>query len=98
MGSRRDREPVWSHSLGDEPRYPFHEEALRAHIHGAVALPVIAGDEVLAVIAMSGPRIAAQLFVSPTTIKPHFEDIYVAYAVTDRVAAVAKAMREGLLS
>ena len=35
--------------------------------------------------------------VSPATIKTHFENIYVKYDVGDRVAAVAKAIREGIL-
>jgi len=51
----------------------------------------------LAAGGMTGPEIAARLHVSPATVKTHFERIYVRYGVPDRVAAVAKAVREGLI-
>lgn len=51
----------------------------------------------LAADGMTGPEIAARLHVSPATVKTHFERIYVRYGVPDRVAAVAKAVREGLI-
>jgi PAS domain S-box-containing protein len=56
--------------------------------------------EVLCLAAQgeSGPEIAAQLFVSPATIKTHFEHIYAKFGVCDRASAVAKAFRLGLLS
>ena len=51
----------------------------------------------LAADGLSGPEIAAHLHVSPATVKTHFENIYAKYDVSDRVAAVAKALREGLI-
>jgi DNA-binding CsgD family transcriptional regulator len=56
--------------------------------------------EVLCLAAQgeSGPEIAARLFVSPATIKTHFEHIYTKFGVCDRASAVAKAFRLGLLS
>lgn len=51
----------------------------------------------LAADGLSGPEIAAHLHVSPATVKTHFENIYGKYDVSDRVAAVAKALREGLI-
>jgi DNA-binding CsgD family transcriptional regulator len=51
----------------------------------------------LAAQGHSGPEIAARLFVSPTTIKTHFENIYAKFGVSDRASAVAKALRLGLI-
>jgi PAS domain S-box-containing protein len=45
----------------------------------------------------SGPQIASTLFVSPATIKTHFENIYEKLGVSDRPAAVALALRTGLI-
>jgi DNA-binding CsgD family transcriptional regulator len=52
----------------------------------------------LAADGLSGPQIARRLNLSPATVKTHFENIYAKYAVGDRVAAVAKAMRAGLIT
>jgi ATP/maltotriose-dependent transcriptional regulator MalT len=46
---------------------------------------------------LSGPRIAAELVVSVTTVKRHFENIYAKFGVGDRAAAVATGMRFGLI-
>jgi DNA-binding NarL/FixJ family response regulator len=46
---------------------------------------------------LSGPAIAGRLGISPATVKTHFEHIYDKYDVPDRVAAVAKALRAGLI-
>lgn len=51
----------------------------------------------LASDGLSGPQIATHLHLSPSTVKTHFEHIYAKYQVPDRVAAVAKALREGLI-
>lgn len=45
----------------------------------------------------SGPKIAERLFISPGTVKPHFEHIYEKLGVSDRAAAVAQALRTGLI-
>ena len=45
----------------------------------------------------TGPRIAEQLVVSPATVKTHFEHIYEKLGVGDRAAAVAHALRTGLI-
>jgi PAS domain S-box-containing protein len=45
-----------------------------------------------------GARIAGELWVSPATVKTHFEHIYSKLGVTGRAAAVAKAMRLGLIA
>lgn len=51
----------------------------------------------LAAEGNTGPQIAAQLSLSPATVKTHFEKIYDKLGVGDRAAAVARAMRIGLI-
>jgi two-component system nitrate/nitrite response regulator NarL len=45
----------------------------------------------------SGPAIASRLTLSPGTVKTHFENIYEKLGVSDRAAAVAHALRVGLI-
>ena len=51
----------------------------------------------LAAQGRTGPRIADDLVVSRCTVKSHFENVYSKLGVPDRAAAVAKAMRLGLI-
>jgi DNA-binding CsgD family transcriptional regulator len=51
----------------------------------------------LAAEGHSGPEIAEQLVLSLNTVKTHFEHIYEKLGVGDRVAAVAQALRTGLI-
>jgi two-component system nitrate/nitrite response regulator NarL len=55
--------------------------------------------EVLAMIAEGGsiPMIAKRLFLAPSTVKTHVQRLYEKLGVGDRAAAVAEAMRRGLL-
>jgi DNA-binding CsgD family transcriptional regulator len=55
--------------------------------------------EVLARAAagLSGPELAQELVLSPTTVNTHFKNIYGKLGVRNRAAAVAKAMRLGLI-
>ena len=55
--------------------------------------------EVLSMIAegLSAPEIAAALHLSPATVKTHLQSLYEKLGVSDRAAAVARAMRQGLL-
>jgi DNA-binding CsgD family transcriptional regulator len=52
----------------------------------------------LAATGSNGPMIAAELVVSAATVRTHFEHIYEKLEVRDRAAAVAKAMRLGLIA
>jgi two-component system nitrate/nitrite response regulator NarL len=56
-------------------------------------------SEVLALIAdgLSSPEIAARLFISSSTVKTHVKNLCEKLGVSDRAAAVAEAMRRGLL-
>lgn len=55
--------------------------------------------EVLTLIAdgLSAPGIAKQLYLSPATVKTHLQSLYEKLGVSDRAAAVATAMRLGML-
>ena len=55
--------------------------------------------EVLNFIAQgcSIPTIAAELYLAPSTVKTHVQRLYEKLGVSDRAAAVAAAMRRGLL-
>lgn len=55
--------------------------------------------EVLRLIAdgLSGAEIGARLFISPSTVKTHVKNLLEKLGVNDRAAAVAEAMRRGLI-
>jgi two-component system nitrate/nitrite response regulator NarL len=55
--------------------------------------------QVLEMIAegMSAPEIAGRLYLSTATVKSHLQSLYEKLSVSDRAAAVAVAMRRGLL-
>ncbi len=67
----------------------------------APASPVLSAREreVLNRIArgQSIPTIAGELYVAPSTVKTHVQRLYEKLGVSDRAAAVAEAMRQGLL-
>jgi len=52
----------------------------------------------LAAEGLSGPGIAERLVLSPATVKTHFEHIYEKLGVGDRAAAVAHALRTGMIA
>jgi DNA-binding NarL/FixJ family response regulator len=51
----------------------------------------------LAAEGVSGPQIANRLVIAPSTVKTHFDHIYDKLGVDDRTAAVAHALRVGLI-
>jgi two-component system nitrate/nitrite response regulator NarL len=55
--------------------------------------------QVLEMIAegMLAPEIGKRLYLSPATVKSHLQSLYDKLGVSDRAAAVAEAMRRGLL-
>ena len=56
-------------------------------------------QEVLKLVSkgLSGPEIAEEIHLSVTTVKSHLNSLYHKLDVSDRAAAVAEAMRRGLL-
>jgi DNA-binding CsgD family transcriptional regulator len=73
-----------------------------ARHRGELVAPVLTPRELqvlqLAARALSATAIAAEMQVSPATVKRHFEDAYARLGVSDRAAAVAVAMRQGLIT
>jgi DNA-binding CsgD family transcriptional regulator len=73
-----------------------------ARHRGELVAPVLTPRELqvlqLAARALSATAIAQEMQVSPATVKRHFEDAYARLGVSDRAAAVAVAMRQGLIS
>jgi PAS domain S-box-containing protein len=51
----------------------------------------------LAADGFSGPELAEELVLSPATVNSHFKNIYAKLHVRNRAAAVAKALRLGLI-
>ena len=43
------------------------------------------------------PAMAKEMFLAPSTVKTHVQRLYEKLGVSDRAAAVAEAMRRGLL-
>ena len=46
---------------------------------------------------MTGPEIGTRLYISASTVKTHAKSVMEKLGVHDRAAAVAEAMRRGLL-
>lgn len=51
----------------------------------------------LASFGLNGPALARELHISVSTAKSHFENIYEKLSVRDRAAAVAVALRTGII-
>ena len=51
----------------------------------------------LASIGRTGPEIAEELVLSPATVKTHFSNVHEKLAVPNRTAAVARALKLGLI-
>ena len=75
--------------------------AAQIQLRSRPAAPLLTAreSEVLALIAdgLSAPAIGARLHLSPATIKSHLRTLYEKLGVSDRAAAVAEAMRRGML-
>jgi DNA-binding CsgD family transcriptional regulator len=73
-----------------------------SHRRGELTAPVLTARQLqllqLAAEGQSAAAIAADLHLSPATVKRHFERAYRRLEVSDRAAAVGEAMRRGLIS
>ncbi|MDX6650748.1 MAG: two-component system, NarL family, nitrate/nitrite response regulator NarL [Solirubrobacteraceae bacterium] len=74
-------------------------DQIRAHRHDPRPRLTPREREILTLAAegRSGPEIARLLFLSQSTIKTHLANIYDKFGVSDRAAAVAKALRDGVM-
>lgn len=74
-------------------------EQIRAHRYDERPRLSARERQILALTAegRSSPEIARLLFLSTSTVKTHLQNIYEKLEVSDRAAAVAKALREGVL-
>lgn len=74
-------------------------EQIRAHRHDERPRLSPREREILTLTAegRSSPEIARLLFLSTSTVKTHLTNIYEKLEVSDRAAAVAKALRQGVL-
>jgi two-component system, NarL family, nitrate/nitrite response regulator NarL len=72
---------------------------IRLHVRNRRPTLTAREREVLVLImeGHSGPEIARRLQVSPATVKTHLLHLYEKLGVTERAAAVAEAMRQGLV-
>ncbi|MEA2149872.1 MAG: two-component system, NarL family, nitrate/nitrite response regulator NarL [Solirubrobacteraceae bacterium] len=72
---------------------------IRARAADAGPMLTLREQEVLRLVAdgCSAPEVAARLHVSRGTVKTHLQNLYRRLGVSDRAAAVAEAMRRGLL-
>jgi two-component system nitrate/nitrite response regulator NarL len=75
--------------------------AAQIQLRGTERRPMLSPreQEVLRLVAEGGsaPQIARRLHLSPSTVKTHLQSLYEKLGVSDRAAAVAVAMRSGLL-
>jgi DNA-binding CsgD family transcriptional regulator len=73
-----------------------------SHRRGELTAPALSPRELevlqLAAQGRSAASIATELFLSPATVKRHFERAYARLDVSDRASAVAEAMRRGLIT
>jgi two-component system, NarL family, nitrate/nitrite response regulator NarL len=74
-------------------------EAIRVRARGERPALSPREHQVLVLIAegLSAPAVGRELHLSPATIKTHLKTLYEKLGVSDRAAAVAEAMRRGLI-
>jgi DNA-binding NarL/FixJ family response regulator len=87
--------------LGAAERARTNADRLRSQIDGSGAPPAVTSRESeilsLASHGLSYADIADQLALSPETVKAHFHNMYSKLGVRDKAAAVAVALRHGLI-
>ena len=70
-------------------------------LRASTTVPVLSEREREVLVAFAAgkfiPAVAAELYLAPSTVKTHTQRLYEKLGVSDRAAAVAEAMRQGLL-
>ena len=100
---RRITDAVAAVHRGETVFDPEIQAGLAAEIRarGVTDRPVLSPREREVLIAIaegrSAPEIGRELFLSTATVKSHLQSLYEKLGVSDRAAAVAEAMRRGLL-
>jgi DNA-binding NarL/FixJ family response regulator len=81
--------------------HPFFRDGVTRGLHNAGDIRVVgaAGDGRIGLdlIRLSIPQTSAELVLGVATIKTYTQRLYEKLGVSDRAAAVAEAMRQGLL-
>ena len=101
--ARRDEitDGVLAAARGETVLAPSLAGALAGEVRRRAGTPVLTSREreALAGLArgLSAPAIARELVLSPATVKTHLQHLYEKLGVSDRAAAVAEAMRRGLI-
>jgi DNA-binding NarL/FixJ family response regulator len=106
VAGRADLERAESHAAGTARRRAERARASAQRLQARISADP--GDppsitprqaEVLSLASngLTSAEIAEQIGVSPTTIRTHFDNIYARLGVRDRCAAVATALRHGLI-
>jgi two-component system, NarL family, nitrate/nitrite response regulator NarL len=92
---------VLAAARGETVLAPSLAGALAGEVRRRAGTPVLTSREreALAGLArgLSAPAIARELVLSPATVKTHLQHLYEKLGVSDRAAAVAEAMRRGLI-
>jgi two-component system, NarL family, nitrate/nitrite response regulator NarL len=94
---------IWSAANGDTViSSDLHRDlAAEIRLHAAAAEVALTAREreILGLVAQgySSPQIGHQLFVSVPTVKSHLANVYEKLGVSNRAAAVAQALRRGLV-
>jgi two-component system nitrate/nitrite response regulator NarL len=101
--ARRDEitDGVLAASRGETVLAPSLASALAGEVRRRAGTPVLTTREREAlsglVRGLSAPAIARELVLSTATVKTHLQHLYEKLGVSDRAAAVAEAMRRGLI-
>jgi DNA-binding CsgD family transcriptional regulator len=106
LAGRGDSELAELHAAGTARRCAERARASAQHLQARISAepgdpPSITSRQAevlsLASNGLTSAEIAEQIGVSPTTVRSHFDNIYCRLGVSDRCAAVATALRHGLI-
>ena len=101
MCTRMDRSQITAQSLQTLRGVGYEIGRLLASRRGQLVRNPLTARELqilrLAADGLSAPQIAGELVIERSTVKTHFDHIYAKLGKSDRAAAVAHALRRGLI-